>query len=217
MYQGKIQLFSTSWQENNAKQGGEKNKFAPQDVVKGTIPPEKRGPCFIHALWQRCQDFCPASLCSTNAVPATRSVATSLPKQCCQAGGKRNRWNGGVRNGRGLPMSRPFFLPFLCFSFRKGSERLGRRNEQCESFRLLTEDILTGVRFGSSRFPICRYSTSISMSLSWLYNRSQRLVGVWRKLRTKSFVTLKFYSFSKMGTFFCCIFNIDPWGLIFGF
>lgn len=31
-----------------------------------------------------------------------------------------------------------------------------------------------------------------------------------RKLQSKHFVTLKFYNFSKMGKFFCCIFNTDP-------
>lgn len=68
----------------------EKKQVLSLRMLRKAQSPWKKGePCFIHAPWQTCQDFCPASLRTANAVPAKRSVATSLSKQCFQAASRQ--------------------------------------------------------------------------------------------------------------------------------
>lgn len=74
------------------------------------------GASFIHVQLSRCQEFCQASHCSVNVVPAKRSVSISLVKHCCQATGgterarQRKGWRGGGKGGRRSASLHPFII-----------------------------------------------------------------------------------------------------------
>lgn len=104
MYRGK-KLFSTSWQENNAEQS--EKKFAPQNVVNGTIPLKNEGHVLFMFHGRRCQDFlsCVAPYREHRPLSPLPLSLSNTPRLRANRKGKEERWWRHMFTGHFLSIS----------------------------------------------------------------------------------------------------------------